>query len=279
MTNIFYEQIIPNRALPFRLLVHDNGTAHTVLPHWHQSFELDYVIRGVNKQFTLNNQTFEQATHELVVVNPYEVHGLSLPLAKERIALTVMLPASFIHTTGILIGDVRIKNRIDNDRHLITCFEQLYLSMKHSTNLGTQATQIGLVYKIIGHLFRQYATHQSHSSTHFQHQKAQMDRLAPALNWIEHHYQERITVPQLAQVSSLSPSYFAHLFKTYLKQTPLTYVDSRRLVDAKKLITNTQNSIEQIALVVGFSSTKALNSSFHRHYNQTASEYRKHYLN
>lgn len=48
MMNFVYEQITPNRALPFRLLVHDSGDAHTVLRHWHKSYELDFVLQGTN---------------------------------------------------------------------------------------------------------------------------------------------------------------------------------------------------------------------------------------
>lgn len=274
MTKLFYEQITPNRALPFRLLIHDTGIAHTVLRHWHKSYELDFVLKGINRHFILNEQEFDQQQKELVVVNPYEVHGLKLPLDHNRIAITVMLPVSFVNTAGISLGTLHIQNRIKNDLIFNQIFSKLYNTVRRNATKGTQATQISLVYQLLAHLLDTYSTQQK-SSIQKKHITTQMDHLTPALNWIENHFSEKITIPKLAELANISPSYFAHLFKTYLQQTPLNYIEECRLLEAQKKLINTNESIESIASLCGFSSSKALNQVLKSQLGLTARQFRK----
>nr|WP_054760980.1 AraC family ligand binding domain-containing protein [Secundilactobacillus collinoides] len=188
MTDFFYETITPNRNLPFHLLIHDTGEAHQVLSHWHQSFELAYVISGENRNFIINDQRFDQLKGEAVVVNPYKVHSLNLPKDHERIAITVMLPNDILTASNVTAA-TRIQNRIPDDGHLQRLFTTLYQTTRHLKDSGTQAEQIGLVYLILSRLVSQYSS--VNPGKQLPKISAQMDHLSPVITWIDHHYQEK----------------------------------------------------------------------------------------
>lgn len=271
MTDIFYETITPNRHLPFRLLIHDNGVAHHVLSHWHHSFEIAYVITGENTNFTVNGQHFDQSKGEVVVINPYEVHSLDLPTDHKRVALTVMLPNDILTASNIAI-ETHIQNRIPNDTQLQGYFNTLYQTTRHPATTGTQAEQIGLIYLILSCLVTHYS--QADTTKRTPHYSAQMDHLSPVITWIDRHYQEKITVEKLAGIANLSASYFAHLFQKHLNQSPLVYVTSRRLLAAEKQLLTTSDSLEAIAFATGFPNVKALNMAFKHHFAQSPTQYR-----
>lgn len=272
VNRFFFEQITPNRQLPFRLLVHDTGSAHTVLPHWHKSFELDYVLRGVNTNFTVQDETFDQVTDELVVVNPYEVHSLKLPDDPARVAMTIMLPDAFMLSCGISTGIYRFVHRIRHNAAITRCFERLYRCSKRPVTPGRQATIMALTYQLVATLFDHYALAQVAKDQ--ERVTAQLSHLTPALTWLEKHYAEPITVGKLAAISNLSSSYFAHLFTRYMHQPPLVYVTSLRVAAAQRRLLTTEESIETIAVEVGFASRKAFSKAFSQRYGRSPRQYR-----
>lgn len=207
----------------------------------------------------------------MVVINPYEVHGLDLPADHNRIAMTLMLPDSFVKIAGISPETQHIQNQILKDPQCSLFCKEIYNTVKTPVTTGTQAKQIGLVYQLFAYLLDTYA--QTQSTNQSRHVTTQMDHLTPALNWIEKHFPEKITVHELASLANISPSYFAHLFKTYLRQTPLEYIEQCRLLSAQKQLKASNDSIESIAYLNGFSSSKALNRACKRRSGLTANQY------
>lgn len=273
--NFFYENITPNHELPFRLLVHNTGDEHVVLRHWHKSFEISYTIRGENPNYYLNGRLFTQHTGDLVVVNPYEVHGLSLPKNPNRISMTIMLPDKFVRTTGYT-SQYAIQNYIShtdkNFPRLKNLLEKLYLSTCNSNN-AQLALQIGYGYLLFGLLIKNYACANKNTVT-INRNISQMDYLKPVLDWIEKKHSQSISINDLAGVAHISVSYLAHIFKKQLQQTPLDYLTDVRLLHAQQLLLNSTHSIEIITELTGFSNEKSLTKAFKIKYQMTPHQYR-----
>ena len=73
-----------------------------------------------------------------------------------------------------------------------------------------------------------------------------------AVRYIEVHYQEPITLEQLAGIAGYSTFYFCKLFKQVTRLTPLQYVVRYRLEQARKRILTTDATLETIMLETGF---------------------------
>lgn len=82
--------------------------------------------------------------------------------------------------------------------------------------------------------------------------------LQHALAAIHTRYKEPWSVGDLAKECGMSRSVFAQRFSRVIGETPIDYLNAWRVKKACELLTETQQSITQIALEVGYSSDHAL---------------------
>ena len=78
------------------------------------------------------------------------------------------------------------------------------------------------------------------------------ERIRTALTHLCEHAAEKITLQDLANVCGLSPSRLSHLFKAQVGETPLQYLEQRRIETARELLQMTSKSVAQIAYETGF---------------------------
>jgi AraC family transcriptional regulator len=84
-----------------------------------------------------------------------------------------------------------------------------------------------------------------------------------------------IHLHDLAARAALSPYHFARAFKTSAGVTPRMYVEQRRIEQAKRLLTESTQSLAQVAMDVGFGTQSRLTSTFKRRTGFTPGEYRR----
>ena len=76
----------------------------------------------------------------------------------------------------------------------------------------------------------------------------------------------KFSVATLAARLGVSPLQLQRIFKTHLGVSPLQYLQTRRLLTAKQLLSDTALPITRIALMSGFTSAQRLNAAFAAHY-------------
>ncbi|MBD5137277.1 MAG: helix-turn-helix transcriptional regulator [Lachnospiraceae bacterium] len=101
--------------------------------------------------------------------------------------------------------------------------------------------------------------------------------VARAEQYIEIHYDEKITVKYLAELGNLSVSGFNRIFKKETKMTPMDYLMNIRLEQSKKFLRRKEVPITEIAMRCGFNSSAHFSASFRKYYQITPTEYRSHY--
>ena len=74
------------------------------------------------------------------------------------------------------------------------------------------------------------------------------------------------TVARLAQRLGVSDRHLRRIFETALGVSPLQYLQTRRLLTAKQLLTDTTMPVTQVALASGFTSVRRFNAAFVGHY-------------
>lgn len=77
-------------------------------------------------------------------------------------------------------------------------------------------------------------------------------RIARALDYIDGHLGERLTVAYLAEVAHLSAGHFSRNFKAIMGEPVWTYVTRRRCERAKEMLLTTKLPIAEIAFRCGF---------------------------
>ncbi|WP_238651508.1 AraC family transcriptional regulator [Paenibacillus piscarius] len=95
------------------------------------------------------------------------------------------------------------------------------------------------------------------------------------MSWIEAHYQEDITLEQLAALTHLSKSYVSRIFHQETGSRLVDYLTARRLKQACRLLETTDLSVEQIGAASGFPNPSYFNQLFKRVLGTTPLKYRK----
>ena len=83
------------------------------------------------------------------------------------------------------------------------------------------------------------------------------------------------TVAQLAQRLGVSDRHLRRIFEDALGISPLQYLQTRRLLTAKQLLTDTDMPVTQVALASGFASVRRFNAAFAQHYHLNPSQLRR----
>ena len=103
-----------------------------------------------------------------------------------------------------------------------------------------------------------------------------IERLGKAIEYINHHYCENLTLRQIAEQCNITPNYFSALFKDCLNTKLWDYITAKRIEKAKRMLDKTERSMNilDIAIQCGYSNTANFNRAFKQHTGITPSQYR-----
>ncbi|MEZ2131425.1 MULTISPECIES: AraC family transcriptional regulator N-terminal domain-containing protein [unclassified Sinorhizobium] len=102
-------------------------------------------------------------------------------------------------------------------------------------------------------------------------QKGTSGRILQSLARLREAYSSEISIADLACEAGMSvPSYHAH-FKALTGSSPMQYVKSMRLHEARLMIARQDKTIAEVATAVGYVSPAQFSRDFRRHFRRTAS--------
>ena len=80
----------------------------------------------------------------------------------------------------------------------------------------------------------------------------EIQRFLPAIRLIEQNLHRRIRLEELARVSSLQSAYFCHLFSRTMGQSPVDFINRKRIERAQFLLLGEKALLKETAAEVGF---------------------------
>ena len=92
---------------------------------------------------------------------------------------------------------------------------------------------------------------------------------------IEHHYQDDISLTDLADELAVSKNYLIQRFKAETGETPVRFLTDFRMKRAAQLLAEQELSIQEIASVVGVPDSNYFTKLFKKTYGVTPKQYRK----
>ena len=101
------------------------------------------------------------------------------------------------------------------------------------------------------------------------------EKIKAMMEFIHDHYQEPISVENIAKFTHISKRVCFRLFRDNLHTTPLEYLTGYRLRKACQKLANTNESVTQIAYSCGLGSSSYFGKVFREHYGCTPAAYRK----
>lgn len=98
--------------------------------------------------------------------------------------------------------------------------------------------------------------------------------LSSISTYVRRHLADEISRQEIAEFVHLNPDYLTRIFKKKTGMNLSDYIRQERLSYGRHLLKNTELSISEIALTIGFNSPSYFSSSFHKEYGITPAEFR-----
>lgn len=245
-----------------------DGDWHST-PHTHSCTELFYVTGGQG-QFRIENQVYSVTTNDLVIVNPHVEHTeLSFNTSPlEYIVLGIEgLELSIADDSGNQFCIVNFQNM----KETFLLYLQNILREVAAKTPGHEIVCQNLMEILVVHLTRQ--TNYSATLTPI---KSKTSRLSVSVRrYIDAHYKENINLDMLAEISHVSKYHMVHAFTEEYGISPINYMISCRIEEARQLLKTTDYSQAVISRMLGFSSPSYFSQAFRKIEQKSPTEYRK----
>jgi transcriptional regulator GlxA family with amidase domain len=116
---------------------------------------------------------------------------------------------------------------------------------------------------------------QEQYSEPLQFQTQSISRLTELATWMLSHLHEDLSVETLAAKACLCPRHFSRRFKIEFGTAPADFVERLRLDEARRRLSNGDNSVENVGTSVGFRSADSFRRAFERRLGVNPSDYRR----
>ncbi|MBN2221019.1 MAG: helix-turn-helix domain-containing protein [Vallitaleaceae bacterium] len=252
--------------------------------HAHPQYELYYLLSGKRNYF-IENRVYPIESGDLVLVNSNTLHKTidSSSDFHERILI------EFDHH----IFDTLLKN--PEELPLLKIFQKetslYHLNTQQSKQLESRLFQlidackktklpvdIALQIHLMECLLLISELTQEIPSPIYEHPSKLHKTIAEMIHYIHNHYKEELSLEILSQNHSLSKVYISRSFKQITGFSYIEYVNTVRIREAKRLLRETDQSIESIARETGFLSTTHFGRVFRSYNGNSPMQWRKQIL-
>ena len=245
--------------------------------HWHRETELLHIARGSLKLYADNNVLTLRAG-DILQISEGTLHGGE---PENCVYECVVFDAKALLQTnegckralrGMFERSVHLESGvIRGNPALNLAAETLYAAARRGTEKNELAL-MGALYGFFGALSAAGGSGEIAGARSVSHQKAEL--LKPALEHIETHYQQHITLETLARLSGMSPKYFCRYFRAIVHRSPIDYLNYYRIECACTYLVSTDMTVAEIAYHCGFSDSSFFIRSFKKYRGVTPRQYR-----
>ena len=99
--------------------------------------------------------------------------------------------------------------------------------------------------------------------------------MSKTMDYIDNNIEKDLQLSELAEIAGMNKSYFSTLFKKLNGMSPWDYITVRRIDLARKLLSDSDRNILDIAMMCGFNNTANFNRAFKKVTGKTPKEIRK----
>ncbi|MBQ4526934.1 MAG: helix-turn-helix transcriptional regulator [Clostridia bacterium] len=282
MRNELVKPTLPNSS------VHVSGTARKAKAdgicdlHMHSEFEILKIYEG-HTEFYVNDKEYRVERDDIIFVNSRVPHYTVIH--KDSRAFFVQFDVNINSEPGdgrvymskylsrfINQGNteaVVFKAGSEINQKLSDCLDKI-LDENISRQTSYDIFIKSYIYNIIGILYRENIIKSPEASL-----DTQIIKIMPALEYIDTHYSEQLTLQELSKLMNINEYYFCRLFKKMVNTPFVQYLNFVRVCKAEKMLLSTDKSISEISYETGFSSISYFNRIFKKYKFCTPSTYRK----
>ena len=240
--------------------------------HWHEFYEIEYVIDGYAKQI-INGKEYSVGPGSVTLLSPVDFHSYrEIDPANPLRMINVKFQDLFLPQT--VRNDIYMQKRPKiahmSDNRFRTLMETLYEEFVHNDYSRDMVMMHMITYICILIMRHVLSVEDLEKSSEMAHSPIQ-----EAVLYVRTHFRDNISAEAVAKTVHLSPNYFSEYFKKQTGEKFSLFVLRLRVDFAANLLKITDLSVKEIAFESGFNSAAYFSNTFKEFYGMSPDRYRK----
>lgn len=275
-----FDPAFPIHLFPYQVLGNKDSL------HWHRYHEIGLCTGGEGR-FVYLNKVYPAHPGDIFISNNYESHVAISDAGQETQYIFLIFLPSILSAPGgnsvdaeylriLQYNPLRFENRIPASEpaaaRLGTLIQEAYQIYAGQGEFRQMELDI-----LLRRILLTLSQTRSAFSENLENGTCRNPKIMEAREYINDHYNSRLTLSQVARHLGLNESYFRHLFKDEMQISFKAYITLLRLASAQKLLLASHHSINEIIQEVGYSNISQFYKIFELNYKMTPAEYRRRY--
>lgn len=251
--------------------------------HWHDFYEISCVLSG-KALCIVSGRQYSMVEGDIAVFNAGEVHGWKMEKDIELLVLTFSerLLGSAEDSAGeewqrVFGGQAAaFQNKLSAEgKHTLAVKSLMLDAYKEwrAENLCRRLMLKSYCFHILALLIRHFVSPDMGESRKLALKKA--DNLKLALDYVNGHFREEISLAKAASAACMSPSYFSSSFHEVFGEKFTEYVTRLRLEAVREALENSDDNILDIAVSCGFHNMSNFYKQYKKYYHSLPAEWKK----
>lgn len=245
--------------------------------HYHPEFELTYIVKGSGYRIVGNTyEYFKEGDLVLLGSNlPHTWTGKSNQASHSE-AIVIQFSSEMFHSLLVyeeaehvfnMLKDAAMGLNFKSTNEIVKKIDKVLSSNRFEKIINL----ILLLNKLSKESYKIISPNSFHTIV----SKKNESRINKVCLFIQHNYNKKLTLQQLADLIHVTESNFCKFFKKTTGKTYTDYLNEIRINEACRLLELTEMTISEIVFEIGFENQSYFNRVFATKKKQTPSQYRK----
>lgn len=251
---------------------HTSESLH-IRPHFHDCHQIIFVVKGT-ADFCINDKLLRANAGDVAIFSRYENHSVRR-CSEDYARFVLHIDPDVVNRkspvysllTDRPAGFCNVISLSSNIAEVTDIFNRILSEHHNAPKLAEEMKEL-LVNQLLIAIYR--CTSICFDNTYD-------DVVAGIKRQFENEYHKHFTLAMLAKAHNLSVSSLSHRFKAVTGVSPMEYLQSCRMANAKQMLAETDYSIGRIVEKCGFSDSSNFSRSFKKQTGLSPSAYRKQY--
>jgi AraC family transcriptional regulator len=246
-----------------------------IIPLGHQAFDFEFVWDGGLQKVSYREKDFASGCIDLIPADlPHRISS-TRTVGEIEWVHCYLDPAFVANIAYESVNSDRVELLLTLKKADFL-LHQIGLALKYSleeNGLGNPLYADSMATAMAAHLLRHYSTH-NHRFREYE-DGLSKEKLKQAVDYIQAHLCEDLSLGAIAERLGMSQYYFCHLFKRSTGMSPHQYLIQQRLERAKNLLKRSEQTIVSVASECGFANQSHFAKYFRQYTGMTPRQFRK----
>lgn len=236
--------------------------------HWHKECEIIRILQG-DFILTVQDSVYSLSKDDIIFMQDGILHGgVPKDCVYECIVFDMKLLMKDNHICTRQIQSIMRHERIIDALlprdipSLHNVADNLFRAMREKKT-GYEFITQGSLYHFLG-IILEYHLYQVNQGTTAVCAN-RLNQLKNVLSYIEEHYNDSISLGDMARTAGMNPKYFCRYFREMTQRTPNDYLNYYRIECACEQLSTKDVSITEVALSCGFNDISYFIKTFHKY--------------